>query len=167
MSSIFTCKANDSFNPIGHGINGVTSDIFAVAILASLAVLFAPSTSLIFYFSEYLQQHSSILIALLIAAFIGTFLFSALQALRFECRVSSSTVIMKTGALFVKEQIIPRKNIRHLTMKTSFVERYFGISTVLIYTSGSSGVDCTIKGLHTHKAQHLIAMLSPAHEGSL
>ncbi|WP_126972430.1 PH domain-containing protein [Gynurincola endophyticus] len=64
-------------------------------------------------------------------------------------------ILYKTGWLVKKLQSFPISRIQHASVQSNAVERLFGLSSVSVFTAGSSGDDLTIRGLKKETADRV------------
>lgn len=62
-------------------------------------------------------------------------------------------ILYKTGWLVKKLKSFPISRIQHASVQSNAVERLFGLSSVSVFTAGSSGDDLTIRGLEQETAE--------------
>ncbi|MCC5854181.1 MAG: PH domain-containing protein [Idiomarina sp.] len=59
------------------------------------------------------------------------------------------------GALWHKEVVVTFNRLQHLELEQGPVERFFGLSRLVLYTAGGSGADLSVPGLKTETAELL------------
>jgi uncharacterized protein len=64
-------------------------------------------------------------------------------------------ITLKEGVIFLSSTTMPFSRVQHVEVNQSFFQRYFKISTLLLYTAGGTGVDLSIKGLEEDKAEKI------------
>ncbi len=82
----------------------------------------------------------SVLFYLLINAFV----FPHIEYMRWKYFISNKAIFIEKGIFFTSSYTIPIKKIQHISISHGPINRYYGLSNILIYTS--SGV-FEIKGL--------------------
>ena len=68
-------------------------------------------------------------------------------------------IIFKSGLVFRKIVIVPFNRVQHVELKSGPLDRYFGLSSLKIYTAGGSQSDLDIPGLALDKAQQMKEMI--------
>ncbi len=123
-----------------------------------------------------------ILVAVLIAAFLGTIfraaptdeyaevpvgviifvvlllLFGTYQLLRYRnwgFEVQDDAVYIEHGVLVHVKKVVPFVRIQHIDSRRGPVERASGLASLVIYTAGSRGADVRIPGLTPERADEL------------
>jgi membrane protein YdbS with pleckstrin-like domain len=61
-------------------------------------------------------------------------------------------VLYKSGIFFQEVQAVPFTRIQHCELSQGPLERYFGLSSVSVFTAGGSSSDLEIEGLSREKA---------------
>ena len=69
--------------------------------------------------------------------------------------VRPDRVIIQRGVVWRSRSVIPRVRIQHVDTRTSPMQRWFGISSLIIYTAGTRGADAEIPGLASEDAEAL------------
>ena len=67
-------------------------------------------------------------------------------------------IIIKKGWLFEKLQIVPLNKVQHTQRTTGPLERFWGLSSIQVYTAGAS--DATIHGLAGEDAEKVKSWLT-------
>lgn len=66
----------------------------------------------------------------------------------------------KTGLIFYKHISVTFNRIQHVEVSQGILGKFFGLSSVKIFTAGGSASDLSIPGLHTTDAQKLKTFIS-------
>ena len=61
-------------------------------------------------------------------------------------------ILYKSGIFFQEVQAVPYNRIQHCEVSQGPLERYFGLSSVSVFTAGGSNSDVVIEGLSREKA---------------
>lgn len=64
-------------------------------------------------------------------------------------------ILFKTGWLVRKQVSFPISRIQHSAVQSNFIERYFGLSSIAVYTAGSGSDDLLIRGLNKEDAEKI------------
>jgi membrane protein YdbS with pleckstrin-like domain len=64
-------------------------------------------------------------------------------------------VLIQKGVLWRTRSLIPRVRIQHVDTRTSPVQRWLGLASLVIYTAGTRGADAEIPGLTAEQATQL------------
>lgn len=79
-------------------------------------------------------------------------------ALRYRCwgwEVRPDQVIIEHGVLWRTRSLIPRVRIQHVDTRTTPLQRWLGLSSLIIYTAGTHGSDAELPGLAASEAETL------------
>jgi membrane protein YdbS with pleckstrin-like domain len=69
--------------------------------------------------------------------------------------VDDSRVIIDKGVIWRSRSLIPRVRVQHVDTRTSPLQRWFGLSSLIVYTAGTRGADVEIPGLAADEAERL------------
>lgn len=69
--------------------------------------------------------------------------------------VESDRVVIQKGVVWRSRSLIPRVRVQHVDTRTSPLQRWHGLSSLVIYTAGTRGADAEIPGLTTEEAERL------------
>lgn len=69
--------------------------------------------------------------------------------------VREDQVVIERGVLWRARSLIPRVRIQHVDTRTSPLQRWLDLSSLIIYTAGTHGSDAEIPGLKTEDAERL------------
>ena len=79
--------------------------------------------------------------------------FLSYRAFSFEVRPES--LLLSEGVLWRSCSAVPHVRIQHVDTRRSPLERWLGLSTLLVFTAGSSGADVVVSGLPPKVAEEL------------
>lgn len=78
--------------------------------------------------------------------FVAPYLYFRYQTMRYK--FTDEGISMSWGILFRREIILNYARIQDIHLRSNFVERWFGLSKILVQTaSGNSGAEMSIEGL--------------------
>jgi membrane protein YdbS with pleckstrin-like domain len=69
--------------------------------------------------------------------------------------VGPDRVTIQKGVIWRSRSLIPRVRIQHVDTQTSPLQRWLGLSSLIIYTAGTRGADAEIPGLAVEDAERL------------
>ena len=69
--------------------------------------------------------------------------------------VDDDRVIIEKGVVWRSRSLIPRVRVQHVDTRTSPLQRWFGLSSLIVYTAGTRGADVEIPGLAADDAERL------------
>ena len=78
--------------------------------------------------------------------------------------VGEERVVIERGVLWRTRSLIPRVRIQHVDTRTSPLQRWLGLSSLIIYTAGTHGSDAEIPGLEAEDAERLREVLAQLEE---
>lgn len=68
-------------------------------------------------------------------------------------RVEPDRVVIQRGVLWRTRSLVPRVRIQHVDTRSSPLQRWLGLNTLVIYTAGTRGADVSIPGLTAMEAE--------------
>lgn len=78
--------------------------------------------------------------------------------LRYRCwrwDVQPDRVLIQKGVVWRSRSLIPRVRVQHVDTRTSPLQRWLGLASLVIYTAGTRGADAEIPGLAVEEAEGL------------
>lgn len=69
-------------------------------------------------------------------------------------------LLFRSGWFVRKTRVVVRDRIQHVSVQSGPIERRFGLSSVSVFTAGSSEADFTIKGITKQTAQRIKEWIS-------
>ena len=72
--------------------------------------------------------------------------------------------MIERGVLWRARSVIPRVRIQHVDTRTSPLQRWLGLASLVIYTAGTRGADAEIPGLAAEDAERLREELAQLEE---
>ncbi len=93
------------------------------------------------------------LVAFLILAL--SFAWPPLHYRFWRWQVQPDRVLIQRGVVWRSRSVIPRVRVQHVDTRTSPMQRWFGLSSLIIYTAGTRGADAEIPGLASEDAEAL------------
>ena len=137
-----------------------------ISVLISMGILLAIGM-VFFYFIENLQ--APLIISAAVAVF-GLITLFRLLAIHISYKYSGyalreKDILFRSGWIRRKTRIVMLNRIQHVSVQSGPLERKFGLSSVSIYTAGSSAADFTIEGITVETAQRIKAWISTETHG--
>ncbi|UCF18713.1 MAG: PH domain-containing protein [Gemmatimonadota bacterium] len=74
--------------------------------------------------------------------------------------VERDRVLIHKGVVWRSRSLIPRVRVQHVDTRTSPLQRWLGLSSLIIYTAGTRGADAEIPGLDSDQAESLREQLA-------
>lgn len=93
--------------------------------------------------------------ATLVAA-LGTFIALTWPTLRYRYwrwSIEEDRVLIQKGVIWRTRSLIPRVRIQHVDTRSSPLQRWLGLASLIIYTAGTRGADVEIPGLEAQRAE--------------
>lgn len=69
--------------------------------------------------------------------------------------VEPDRVLIYRGVIWRSRSLIPRVRVQHVDTRTSPLQRWFGLASLIIFTAGTRGADAEIPGLSSEEAESL------------
>lgn len=70
-------------------------------------------------------------------------------------RIRNRDLLVRRGVLWRTVSVVPHARIQHVDTRRGPVERWLGLSRVVVYTAGSTGGSLTVPGLPVEEAEAL------------
>ncbi len=70
-------------------------------------------------------------------------------------QVEADRVLIQKGVVWRSRSLIPRVRIQHVDTRSSPLQRWLGLNSLVIYTAGTRGADAEIPGLAADQAERL------------
>ncbi|MEE9133469.1 MAG: PH domain-containing protein [Gemmatimonadota bacterium] len=102
-----------------------------------------------------------------LVAILGLALALFWPPLRYRCwrwEVLPDRVLIQRGVIWRSRSLIPRVRVQHVDTRTSPLQRWLGLSSLIIYTAGTRGADAEIPGLAAEEAERLREELARVEE---
>jgi membrane protein YdbS with pleckstrin-like domain len=93
-----------------------------------------------------------------VAAALAFTLALAWPALRYRYwrwRVEPDRLLIEKGVIWRSRSLVPRVRIQHVDTRTSPLQRWLGLASLVIFTAGTRGADVEIPGLADDEAVRL------------
>jgi hypothetical protein len=74
---------------------------------------------------------------------------------RWRYSVDSELLLARYGILFIEEKAIPISRLQHVDLYRGFLERMFGLTTLIVFTAGTEGAHFRLPGLSLVRAREL------------
>jgi membrane protein YdbS with pleckstrin-like domain len=122
----------------------------------------------VFYFIESLQETLTMLLAggVLILIFVLSFISTTISFKYSGYALREKDILFKSGWIIRKIRIVMLDRIQHVSVQSGPIERKYGLSSVSIYTAGSSQADFTISGISEETALRIKQWISTNMNGS-
>lgn len=98
------------------------------------------------------------------AALIFALLWPGLRYAHWRWSVEPNRVVIRRGVVWRTHSLVPRVRIQHVDTRNSPLQRWLGLSSLIIYTAGTRGADVEIPGLASEQAEHLREELAELEE---
>lgn len=79
-------------------------------------------------------------------------------------QVETDRVLIQKGVVWRSRSLIPRVRIQHVDTRSSPLQRWLGLNSLVIYTAGTRGADAEIPGLAADEAERLREELARVEE---
>ncbi len=70
-------------------------------------------------------------------------------------QIEPDRVLIQKGVVWRSRSLIPRVRVQHVDTRSSPLQRWLGLSSLIIYTAGTRGADAEIPGLAAEDAERL------------
>ena len=64
-------------------------------------------------------------------------------------------MLARYGILFIEEKAIPISRLQHVDLYRGLLERFFGLTTLIVFTAGTEGAHFRLPGLSVNRAREL------------
>ncbi len=138
-------------------LKSISKSYFKIISLNKLAI-YTVVVGLVFVVKYILEEKEAIhlnfwyVFAIVFVFFLINFIVGFLAFKKRKYAVRGYDVVYAKGLLVHSITTVPISRIQHVEESRSWLERYFGLATLKIFTAGETGSDLSIKGL-----QHLEA----------
>ncbi len=78
--------------------------------------------------------------------------------------MEADRVLIQKGVIWRSRSLIPRVRIQHVDTRSSPIQRWLGLNSLVIYTAGTRGADAEIPGLEVGQAEELREELAQLEE---
>lgn len=122
----------------------------------------------VFYFIESIQETLTMLLAggVLILIFALSFVSTTISFKYSGYALRERDILFKSGWIIRKTRIVMLNRIQHVSVQSGPIERKYSLSSVSIYTAGSSQADFTISGISEETALRIKQWISTNMNGS-
>lgn len=130
-------------------ISGLLTALLLAAATASLEALLLTPRGIALFFpggAAGLVFAASLLFALV---------FPSLRYRYWRWDVEPDRITIQKGVVWRSRSLIPRVRVQHVDTRTSPLQRWLGLSSLIIYTAGTRGADAEIPGLTRDDAERL------------
>ena len=116
----------------------------------------------VFYFVEEIQRLNIIIpsIMLFLLFVVMTHISKTLSFKYSGYALRERDLLFRSGWLRRRLRIVVKSRVQHVSIQSGPIERRFGLSSVSIFTAGSSEADFTIKGIKEQRAQEMKEWIS-------
>ncbi len=136
--------------------NAVSSKLLYKSIFRMFIWILAILTASLVFQDELIETGELTLILSLISFFfIINFIDIILRQKFYGFALREKDILFRKGYIMKKIIVIPFNRIQHLSVSISFLDKFFGISSLQIYTAGGNRSDMNIPGLFPDVAQNL------------
>lgn len=74
---------------------------------------------------------------------------------RWRYSIDTELLLARYGILFIEEKAIPISRLQHVDLYRGFLERMFGLTTLIVFTAGTEGAHFRLPGLSLARAREL------------
>lgn len=74
---------------------------------------------------------------------------------RWRYSIDTELLLARYGILFIEEKAIPISRLQHVDLYRGFLERMFGLTTLIVFTAGTEGAHFRLPGLSLGRAREL------------
>lgn len=74
---------------------------------------------------------------------------------RWRYSVDTDLLLARYGIFFIEEKAIPISRLQHVDLYRGFLERMFGLTTLIVFTAGTEGAHFRLPGLSLARAREL------------
>ncbi len=142
-------------------LTGLESKYWIIKVLqnSALAIFILVGWFVIYFLNVWEQLYLiwSGVIALVLIIF--RFIYARLAFNKMGYAFREHDVIYRFGVIAVTTVIIPFNRVQHVALHEGLLSRYFGLSTVMIFTAGGSSSDIAIPGIVQNDAQQIKQLL--------
>ncbi|MFB6241237.1 MAG: PH domain-containing protein [Candidatus Nanosalina sp.] len=126
--------------------------LWAVTLAAFLLVLGTFTTLAEIVFPSIPSGYAGVFLGVLLISGL-LYINRAYAAWGFEVR--DDHLYIQHGVFTKVKSMVPFVRMQHVDTQRNFIERIFGLSTVVVYTAGSRGSDVQVKGLLPEDASRI------------
>lgn len=91
----------------------------------------------------------------LIVLFITGIIWVTLRYRKWVYQIRADAIYLERGVVTHRRSLVPYVRIQHVDTRRGVLERWLGLSTLVVYTAGSRGADVSIPGLEPDEARDL------------
>ena len=115
---------------------------------------------------EEIQLNLWYMLSIVIGFCIINFIISLLAFKKRKYAIREHDVVYAKGLIVHSITTVPMSRIQHVEESRSWLARYFGLSTLKIFTAGEAGSDLSIKGLPHLEAKQIKEIISAKVNGN-
>lgn len=115
---------------------------------------------------EEVQLNLWYILSALVVLYIFNFIISLLAFKKRKYAIREHDVIYSKGLIVHSITTVPISRIQHVEESRSWLARFFGLSTLKIFTAGEAGSDLSIKGLPHLEAKQIKEIISDKVNGN-
>jgi len=101
---------------------------------------------------------------LAVVAVIFAIVWPPLRYAHWRWSVEPDRIVIRRGVIWRTHSLVPRVRIQHVDTRNSPLQRWLGLSSLIIYTAGTRGADVEIPGLTGPDAERLREELAALEE---
>ena len=143
----------------------ISKAYFKIIILNKLTI-YTVLFGLVFAVKFFIEKNEDIqiniwyILSVVLGLIILDFIISLLAFKKRKYAIREHDVIYAKGLIVNSITTVPISRIQHVEESRSWLARYFGLSTLKIFTAGESGSDLSIKGLPHLEAKQIKEIIS-------
>lgn len=139
-------------------LSGLLTALLLTAIVAALETLLLTPRGLVLIAPRVIVG----LVAIL--GITKALVWPGLRYRHWRWQIEPDRVLIERGVLWRSRSLIPRVRIQHVDTRSSPLQRWLGLSSLIIYTAGTRGADVEIPGLAAADAEALREQLARLEE---
>lgn len=146
-------------------LKSISKSYFNIIILNTL-VIYIGLIGVVFFLKYIIEENEEVqikmwyLLTVVLVFCIVNFFLSLLAFKKRKYAIREHDVIYSKGLIVHSITTVPISRIQHVEESRSWLARYFGLSTLKIFTAGEAGSDLSIKGLPHLEAKQIKEIIS-------
>lgn len=94
-------------------------------------------------------------LSLVVLYLVWSLLWPTLAYNRWRFAVDHELLLARYGIFFIEEKAIPISRLQHVDLYRGLLERFFGLTTLIVFTAGTEGAHFRLPGLSMTRARDL------------
>ena len=105
--------------------------------------------------AEYWVMILSAYLTLVVLYLFWSLAWPSLAYARWRFAVDHELLLARYGIFFIEEKAIPISRLQHVDLYRGLLERFFGLTTLIVFTAGTEGAHFRLPGLSVNRAREL------------